>query len=282
MKPDLVFGYYRNRCSDGAGIHTQSINTLCFQKGGLLLNEFSKLFHSLYDEPELYIKIIRVIAKKKSGISREELIESVKEISDGGTLNMKLQGLEEGGFISTFLPLGHARRGIHYKVVDEYIIFYLYWIEPFIRKTRATSSGSHWLSIMRSSSWHAWAGYAFEAVCFKHIDAIKKALGIEHIISYYGDWRYRPEKNAQGAQIDLVFDREDDCVTLCEIKHTDKPFVLTKSYVLELNNKKSVYEQRTKTKKQTVWCLITNNGAVKNEHLEKVIGNVINLEDFFG
>src|SRR5579872_2724939 len=119
--------HYLKNIKKNASI-SQNINSLCFQKGGLLFDEFDKLFHSLYDEPEIYIKLIKAIAKKRNGISREDLINSVKEISDGGTLNIRLQSLEEAGFINKFIPLGHARRGQHYKLIDEYSIFYLYWI----------------------------------------------------------------------------------------------------------------------------------------------------------
>jgi len=260
----------------------QNINHLCFQKGGLLFDEFDKLFHSLYDEPELYINIVKAIAKKKSGISREELISYVKEISDGGTLNVKLKSLEEAGFISTFLPLGHVRRGVHYKLIDEYSIFYLHWIDPFRKKTRVTTTGSHWLSVIRTPAYHVWAGYAFEAMCLKHIDLVKKSLGINDILSYCGDWRYIPEKESSGAQIDLVFDREDDCVTLCEIKNTEKPFLITKDYALELEKKSAIYREQTRTRKQIQWCLITNNGVIKNEHFNKIISRVVSTQDLFG
>ncbi len=259
----------------------QNINALCFQKGGLLLDEFDKLFHSLYDEPEIYINIIKAISKKKNGISREDLISSVKEISDGGTLNIRLQSLEEAGFISKFIPLGHTRRGQHYKLIDEYSIFYLYWIQPFRKRTRVTSTSSHWTSIMNSPAWHAWAGYAFEAVCLKHLDKIKKALDIYHIQSFCGDWRYNPGKDKSGAQIDLVFDREDDCVTLCEVKHTDKLFAITKSYALELEKKKRIYKEVTRTKKQILWCFIVSSGIFKNEYCNNMVGNVVYLEDLF-
>jgi uncharacterized protein len=124
--------------------------------------------------------------------------------------------LEEAGFINTFLPLGHEKRGLHYRIIDEYILFYLNWIEPYRKKTRLPESSSYWTSVIRKGSWHAWAGYAFEAVCFKHVNLIKKALGIDNIDVASGDWKYIPEKNSSkyGAQINLVFDREDDCVTL--------------------------------------------------------------------
>lgn len=261
---------------------SQNVNALCFQKGGLLFDEFEKLFHSLYEEPEIYIKIVRAIAKKRNGIAREELIQNVKAVSDGGTFNIKLQSLEEAGFISTFLPLGHARRGIHYRLIDEFALFYLSWIEPLKKKTRITTMSSHWTSIMKSPAWHAWAGYAFEAVCLKHIDAIKSALAIENIQSFCGDWRYIPEnKEETGTQIDLIFDRDDDCVVLCEIKHTDKPFVLTKEYAAELKEKEAIYKEQTRTKKQILWCLITSNGAVTNKHFSQTINQLVVLDDLF-
>ncbi len=257
----------------------QNINAICFQKGGLLFDEFDKLFHSLYSDPNTYIRIIKTIAKKQHGISRENLINSI-DILDGGSLNLKLKNLEEAGFISTFLPLGHARRGIHYRVIDEYTLFYLNWIEPYRKKSRSTSS-SYWTSVIQKGAWHVWAGYAFEAICFKHIELIKKALSMENIGSFYGDWRYIPEKNSlkKGVQIDLVFDRDDDCVTLCEIKHTERPFLITKEYAKELERKKSVYKEQTGTRKQIFWCLVTANGVSENSYYRDLIYQNVNLHD---
>ncbi len=97
--------------------------------------------------------------------------------------------------------------------------------------------------------------------------------------AFCGDWRYIPEKGKTGAQIDLVFDREDDCVTLCEIKHTDKPFVISKDYALELEKKKQIYKEVTRTKKQILWCLIVSNGVSKNEYFKHAINDVVNLNN---
>lgn len=259
---------------------TQNINALCFQKGGLLFDEFEKLFYSLYEYPSIYIKIIRAIAKKTSGISRDTLIKSIKS-SDGGYLNVMLKSLEEAGFICSFLPLGHTRRGIHYRLIDEYVLFYLHWIEPLHKKTRVTTTTSYWTNVIHTSAWYAWAGYAFEAVCWKHIDMIKKALGLDKIHTNWGDWRYIPEKSAKGAQIDLVLDRDDDCVTLCEIKHTEKDFVITKTYAKEIESKQVIYKEQTRTKKQILWCLITNNGIAENRYFRELIQHTVNLDDLY-
>ena len=259
---------------------TQNVNALCFQKNGLLFDEFNKLFYSLYEFPELYIKIIRAIAKKVNGISRDDLIKSIKS-SDGGYLNTMLKSLEEAGFISSFLPLRHTRRGIHYRLIDEYVLFYLHWIEPLHKKTRITTMTSYWPKVIHTAAWYAWAGYAFEAICWKHIDAIKDALGLAAIHVNWGDWRYIPERSNKGAQIDLVLDRDDDCITLCEIKHTEKNFVISKSYAKDIEARQAIFKEQTRTKKQIQWCLITNNGVARNEYFKTLINHVIVMDDLY-
>lgn len=262
----------------------QNIDRLCFQRGSLLFDEFNKLFSSLYENADVYIKIVRAIAKKTGGIGRESLISSMRKLSSGGRLNKKIKNLEEAGFVAIFVPLGHMKRGVYYRIIDEYVLFYLAWIEPFRKKTRGDppEDSHYWTDLTNTPAYHAWSGYAFEAVCFKHIEQIKKALDIHRISCGYGDWRYIPvDAKDQGAQIDLIFDRDDDCITLCEIKNTDKPFVVTKEYVRELENKKRIYIEQTRTKKQIFLALISNKGVAENDHYKKVFTNLVTIEDLF-
>lgn len=259
----------------------QNINTLCFCKGGLLFAEFEILFHSLYDEPEIYIGLINAISKKPKGIDREELIK-VTGHTDGGHLNKRLRNLEEAGFISSFLPVSHTKRGVHYRIIDEFVLFYTHWMESLRkRKKGVIASSYHWESLIKKPLWFTWAGQSFEAVCFKHVDRIRKALSIEYIPAVCSDWQYRPEKKTaeQGAQIDLVFDRDDGCVTLCEIKYSEKPFVMTKDFFTELKQKEAIYIEKTRSKKQTFWALISAQGVSSQQ--KGLITQVITLNDFF-
>jgi AAA+ ATPase superfamily predicted ATPase len=258
----------------------QNINRLCFHKGGFLFDEFDMLFHSLYEDPEIYIALIEAMSKKPKGISRDELIKVTKH-PDGGRLNSRLRNLEEAGFISSFLPATHIRRGVHYRIIDEYVLFYTHWIEPLRRRKKGVIvSPQHWESLIRKPIWFSWAGQAFEAICFKHIEKIKKALGMEHIAAVCSDWQYRPEKKTeQGAQIDLVFDREDGCVTLCEIKYSDKPFILTKEFFGQLKIKEAVYKEKTRNKKQIFWALIAAQGVPGQTR--DILSQVITLNDLF-
>ncbi|WP_245609441.1 ATP-binding protein [Wolbachia endosymbiont of Trichogramma pretiosum] len=225
--------HYLKEVSKGLSA-TQNINMICFQKDGLLFDEFDMLFHSLYEEPEAYLSIIRAIAKKPKGISIKELIKATKTM-EGGRLTAKLRSLEEAGFIDGFLPLNKGKRGVYYRVVDEYILFYLIWIEPFKEVTRRAiiSDVHYWEFAIKKPVWLTWIGQTFEAVCFKNANKIRRKLDIEHVGVICGDCQHHPEKNSKesGAQIDLVFDREDGCTMLCEIKYSDKPYPITKEFI---------------------------------------------------
>ncbi|NSX83050.1 AAA family ATPase [Wolbachia endosymbiont of Atemnus politus] len=275
--------HYLKEVSKGLSA-AQNINVICFQEDGLLFDEFDMLFHSLYEEPETYLNIIRAIAKKPKGISRKELIK-VTKVAEGGRLTTRLRSLEEAGFIGGFLPLSKAKRGVYYRIIDEYVLFYLTWIEPFkeVTKRAIISDAHYWELAIKKPAWQTWTGQTFEAVCFKHANVIRRKLNVEHIAVICGDWQYHPEKNSKesGAQIDLVFDREDGCTMLCEIKYSDKPYAVTKEFVEQLKRKETVYREKAKSKKQIFWVLIAANGAFENQYLKDTIYHVITLEDLF-
>jgi AAA+ ATPase superfamily predicted ATPase len=275
--------HYLNAVKKGLSA-AQNINSMCFKKNGLLFKEFDSLFHSLYEDPESYINIIRTISKKSQGINRDELIYN-SGISSGGYLNTRLRNLEEAGFIISYLPVGHSKRGIHYRVIDEFTLFYLTWIEPMCNKTLGSSVTDHyWESLIKKPAWNSWSGYAFESICFKHIDIIKKVLGLDHIPAFCSSWQYQPTKKKtgdEGAQIDLVFDRDDGCITLCEIKYSEKPYLLTKNYAQDLQKKENIFNKITRNKKQIFWALVSSNGVTSNDVLKKQIDQVITLRDFF-
>ncbi len=155
----------------------------------------------------------------------------------------KLRELEETGFIMSFKPLYHKKKGVYYRIIDEYTMFYLKWIEPIRENLQRNSLDTgNWQSMQNTPEWYNWQGLAFESICYKHISAIRNALGIAPN-AIASSWRYAPHKNtkARGAQIDLLFDRRDNAITLCEIKYTHAPFTLTKDYVEVFESKKKCF-----------------------------------------
>lgn len=277
----MVFGgipHYLKQVEKGKSA-LQIINKVCFQTDGLLYDEFDRLFRSLFSNAEDSLLIIKAISKSQYGISRENLIGSTG-ISSGGTLNKRLRELESAGFIQSYVPYGRKIKDHYYRVIDEYCYFYLRWIEPF--KNKGIGAGKeYWQTKGKTQAAITWAGYAFENICFKHIDQIRKALELQAISCEIGSWKFTPSKGRKdsGAQIDLLFDREDGIISLCEIKYTEKPFVLDKAEAKNIMNKMAVFEKHVPIKKQTLLALITTIGLKPNIWSEELIQNVVTLED---
>lgn len=258
----------------------QNINKLCFSGTDLFL-EFGKLFSSLFKEPDSYIEIIRVIADTRYGISRPDIEKKCKLSKRGGTLSDKLKALQDAGFILAFKPLMNDTRELFYKVIDEYSLFYMQWIEPERDSLLPIEKNSNfWKSKYKTPAWYAWAGYAFEAVSYKHLNIIRKVLNIPES-SRASTWKYIPKDSSEnGAQIDLLFDREDKSYTICEIKYTEKQYIIDKEYSKQLLNKEEVFVNTTKTKKQIFLTMVAANGVKENAYSD-VLSGVVTASDFF-
>lgn len=257
----------------------ENIDQICFNKNGLLFDELKELFKSLFKEADIYIKIIKTIAKHRHGISKESVAQQLK-LTRGGTLSTRLQELEDAGFIISFIPYQNKERGEFFKVIDEYSLFYFQWIAPNIPaiKNVAQPSG-FWLEKTKEGSYHAWKGYAFESICYKHLPQIMNKLHLKSS-SVPFSWRSSNTQEADGAQIDLLFDRSDDVITLCEIKYSDKPFLIDKSYAKILEKKRDVFVEQTKTKKQIFFSLLSANGLQESLYSD-LIDNIVVLGDLF-
>ena len=258
----------------------QNINNVCFSKKGALYDEFKLLFASLFTQHELHENIITFIASKREGVSRQEI--EIKFNIKGGSLTKRLRELEEASFIVAFTPW-KKERGIYYKLIDEYSLFYLTWMAPrSLHRISQSIDDQCWAILSTQSAWKAWSGYSFESLCFKHISQIKKALMIPDG-SEASAWRYKPtkgDKNA-GAQIDLIFDRPDGMVNLCEIKYCSAPFSLDKKYAAHLRYREELYCQITKTNKHVFHSMIVSAGLKKNMYSDEIISSVATLSDLF-
>lgn len=260
----------------------QYISELWLQSNGALINEFNLLFASLFDKSDIYIGFIRKIAKHHLGFSQAELVRR-KESRGGGRAIQRLKHLEEAGFIQSFISQGYRKRGTFYKIIDEYTLSYIHWIEPHLTSIRQQKQHSHFRAAKCAPpSWKDWADIAFGAVCHKHIEQIQRALNID-TGAKVGSWRYSPKhkKQEKEAEFDQLFDRTDDFTTLCEIKYSDKPLMISKDYALQLERKKSIYREQTKTKKHIFLAIITPCGLKESKYSNRVIDQEAILDDLF-
>lgn len=274
--------YYLSQIQKGLSV-AENVNNLCFKKMGRLFDEFNKLFSSLFQDGDAYEELIRKIAHSRHGISRDEIEKNIKYTKKGGTLTKRLQDLEMAGFIKSFLPLGNSKKGLFYRIIDEYSLFYLQWIDSEKHNIELEiEDNNFWLEIIKSPQYQSWRGYAFESVCYKHIASIKKALGIR-VASNIGAWRHIPniKEVGPGTQIDLLFDRKDDAVTICEIKYSDKEFVIDKGFYEKLKQKVEVFKAISRSKKQLFLIMITANGLKQNTYSNELITAVVTMDDLF-
>jgi uncharacterized protein len=191
--------------------------------------------------------------------------------------------LEAAGFVQSFLPYERISRDHYYRVIDEFSLFHLKWIEPFLKTKKVEHESAYWQNIAKSPAVSSWAGQAYEAICLKHIAQIRKALGLEKVTCKIGSWQYIPQKGSKedGVQIDLLFDRQDGAITLCEIKYSENPFLIDKSYAKKLMQKMDLFEHHFKTSKQIILALITTVGLKRSIWSKEVVQKEVTLKDLF-
>jgi AAA+ ATPase superfamily predicted ATPase len=251
----------------------QNIENICFSENGLLRSEFNNLFKSLFNKHEKHSAIINALAQKGMGLTRDEIIDQTG-LSNAGSTTRLLTELEESGFILKYNPLGKKSRNSIYQLIDFYSLFYLKFL-----KSSQPKDINQWINTIDNPKHRAWSGYAFEQVCLCHIPQIKNALGISGVYSTTSSWRSETIKN--GAQIDLVIDRRDHVINLCEMKYSINPFVIDSKYANELRNKIGVFKTETKTRKSVFLTLITTYGLQSNSHSIGLVQNDISMDALF-
>lgn len=262
--------FYLNEIKKGKSAF-QEIDRLAFSKNGLLNSEYENLYRSLFDHAERHIAIIEVLAGKPKGLVRDDIVK-LSRINDGGTLTTILRELEESGFISKSAPFGKKIRDSIYRLSDHYSLFYL----KFVKNQKRAGEGA-WISRIDSPSWRAWSGYAFENICIQHITTIKKALGISGVYTEESSWIDKE----RSVQIDVLIDRRDHVINICEAKFTQSPFTLTKVYKTELEKKLYTFKEETQTRKSVFPVLITTWGLKENIHSIGFIQYTITIDHLF-
>jgi uncharacterized protein len=254
---------------------TQNINDICFHPQGLLRTEFDNLYSSLFIHPERYEAIIIALSSTLKGLNRSEIVSKSK-LSDGGGLTSMLQELEQSGFISSYTPFGKKKKDMLFRLTDCYSLFYLKFIKNITAKETVD-----WNTLSQTQSWKSWSGYAFENVCFQHIDQIKTALGIAGVHTNQYSFFAKANEESAGAQIDLLIDRQDNVISLCEVKFYNDELSMTQTDADNLARKRSVFRHFTRTKKQIFIVLITTYGLMKNKHSIGLIDNVLDMKVLF-
>ncbi|WP_324589581.1 hypothetical protein [Agriterribacter sp.] len=254
----------------------QNIDNIYFTKDGLLKTEFDNLFYALFENAGKHIDIVRALARKPTGLTRNEIMISVGLQTGGGSTQL-LTELEESGFITSVIPFNKKVKDSLYRLTDEYTLFYIKFIEP----TRKQTGKGTWNRLAETSSWKTWSGYAFESICLKHIEAIKAGLGITGVYTITAAWRYNGTGIEEGAQIDLLIDRSDRCINICEMKFCGDEFIINKTYAANLEKKIKVFRCVAQPKKNIFLTMITTYGVKENIYKVNLIQNELTMSALF-
>ncbi len=260
--------HYLEKLQRGKSV-AQNIDALCFAKDGVLNKEFDQLYASLFEDSEKHLKIIKTLSTCKRGITRQELIKKSK-IPSGGDFTLKLVELIESGFVSEYEFFQNKKQLTRYRLSDEYSMFYL----KFIEQNKSIGTGQ-WQRLFHKQSYISWNGFSFETLCLKHIAQIKKALKIDAIYSVNSSWFN------EKAQIDLLIDRDDNIINLCEIKFHNSAFKINKRYYLNLKNKIAELQKELKSKKNVYVTMITSYGIDENAYSKELVQNSIEMGSLF-
>lgn len=257
----------------------ESIDRLFFAQGAPLANAFEFLFRSLFKDSKNYRRVVEVLSTKMKGMSRKELIEALK-LKGGGQLSEILDNLLKCDFIRKYSAIGKSERDALYQLTDLFSLYHLRFV--------ANSNGQDerfWSNMRNDGSRTAWSGYAFEQICFHHIPQIKKTLGISGILSNVHSWACRPFVTADGSewkggQIDMLIDRADGVINICEMKYAKEEYVIDANYEQHLRERISSFRAATQTKKSLLQTFVTTYGVKRNIH-SGIVASEIKMDDLF-
>ncbi len=259
----------------------QNVDHVFFAPESELRNEFNNLYRSLFKQAEVHIKIVKALASKGKGLSRSEIVEATG-IVNNGDLTTRLAELENCGLIRSYAPFSVSRRKTApvrksretlYQLVDFYTLFYLKMMQQ-----NDYGNPHFWTELQGNPLYSVWSGYAFEMLCLAHVEQIKAALGISGIQSSVCSWF--GSNGEEHAQIDLLIDRNDKTINICEMKYADGDYSIDKSTDDGFRTKTKVFREATKTRKSLMFTLVTPSGLKKGKYSSRV-QKVITFVDLF-
>ena len=253
---------------------TQNIDRLFFNKGAKLSDEFHKLFASLFRHDGKYVEIVTLLSERRHGMSLKEIKKRTS--SDGGDVSRRLRELEECGFIRRNPVMGSVKKGSLYQLIDNFTLFHF----KFIANYRQDQENFWQLSHNKPAA-NAWRGLSFERLCFWHIPQIKQSLGISGMLANVCSWRAKCDtKDAEDAQIDMLIDRDDRVINVCEMKFTSDKFTMSEAESRKLRQRIERFKAATGTRKGIMLTLISSAGLKRNAH-SSIITQEVTLDNLF-
>lgn len=237
----------------------------------MLRTEYNELYSTLFKRPDNYLAVIRMLTERKEGFTRKEINEKTK--LGGAALSKILSDLEQCDFIFSYARYGNAKNNAIYRIKDFYTLFYYKYVNGI-----DTKDSLRWTHLSSTPQVSSWQGFSFELLCLLHLDEIKKALGIDRILNDASAWRSK--QPGQNTQIDLVIERADHNINLCEMKFSSGMYAIDKGYEQKLRERMSIFLAETMTRCSTRITMVTTYGVLQNKH-SGIVNDEVLLDDLF-
>jgi len=249
----------------------ENIDNLFFANNPLLDKEFDILYTSLFRTQGAHKQVVEALSSKSIGLTRQEIADRLK-MSEGGRLSQVLRELEESAFLRSYRCFPNVERNTIWQLIDPFTLFHLYNVK------KNNNDPHYWQKFMASPGHSSWSGHAFEMVCLLHAEQLKAALGADRVVANTFSWQ--GSYDGSKAQIDLVVDRMDRIIDLCECKYRDREFPITDALAASLRRKASIFQEVTKTKKTVRSILVTTWGILPGKHA-KSVQQVVTMDKLF-
>ena len=265
--------YYLDYMRKGLSL-AKNIDRMFFAEGAKLRDEYDRLFASVFSNPEQMKSIVQLLGTCHSGFTRQEILAKTG-LDDGGAVTKLLKALEVSDFIKAYIPLGKGKRDLHYKLTDPFCLFHLKFLQG-----QNEIDPDFWMHNVASQSVSAWRGIAFEELCFSHIGQIKKALDILGVSSKQSAFVVKGDGETEGMQIDLLIDRKDNVLNLCEMKFVGDEFEVDNDYEKKLRHRLQWMLDHINRKQSLQMTLVTTFGLKYGYH-SGVFQQVVTLDHLF-
>ena len=265
--------YYLDYMRKGLSL-AQNIDRMFFAEGAKLRDEYNRLFASVFSNPEQMKSIVQLLSTRHSGFTRQEILAKTG-MDDCGATTKLLKALEVSDFIKSYIPFGKGKRDLHYKLTDPFCMFHLKFVQG-----QTEIDPDFWMHNVTSQSVSAWRGIAFEELCFSHISQIKKALDILGVSSRQSAFVVKGEGETEGMQIDLLIDRKDNVLNLCEMKFVAIDFEVDNNYEKKLRHRLQWMMDHMNRRQSLQMTLVTTFGLKYGYH-SGIFQQVVTLDKLF-
>lgn len=271
----MVFGgipYYISYFRKGLSFEGNTDHIL-FGRNPRLKDEFIRLFRAIFDNAESCQKIVRLLSTRHKGFTREE-IASATGLPLGGGLSDTLTALAESDFVLRYVPYGTPGGVEHYKLIDNFCLFWLKFVEPHLM------DGEFMTDHLTSDIMRSWRGIAFEEVCWQHVPQMLRTLEIGGVKSSVSAWAVKSDGNSEGVQIDLLIVRADNVVNLCEMKFSGDSYTIDKDEANRLRQRIEILKSTLSARQTVHLTMVTTYGITYGKH-SGIVQKQITIDDLF-